>query len=72
MPGRNIIYRALFVQKAGKWLRLFLQTVCHTNTYLVISNLNNNTQNHMAIYREMPKNYIKSPGSIIKGSLIIK
>lgn len=35
MPGRNIIYLALFVQKAGKWLRLFYkQYATQTHTWL--------------------------------------
>lgn len=53
--GETSIYRALFIQKARKFSLLHLQTVCHANILLNINTLDNSVQNHMAIYREMPK-----------------
>jgi hypothetical protein len=53
--GETSIYRALFIQKARKFSLLHLQTICHANILLNINTLDNSMQNHMAIYREMPK-----------------
>jgi ATP-dependent protease ClpP protease subunit len=53
--GETSIYRALFTQKARKFPLLHLQTVCHTSILLNINTLDGSVQNHMAIYREMPK-----------------
>jgi hypothetical protein len=40
--GETSIYRALFIQKAGKFPRLLLQTICHTSISLNINTLKNN------------------------------
>jgi len=51
--GETSIYRTLFMQKAGKWLPLHLQTLYHTNISLIFNSLNSINNNYVAIFREM-------------------